>query len=177
MNGDQPQPVTKASTALPLPYRLLLVVLEPFFCLNGARMVFFDPVDYTAKITRGTATYDPANQYLYTQLGGAWLLFGVAEVLLLGVLDDLRVWRLLCAAMLVSDVVYHVSSVQAVGGWEKFVAFGEWDVFEWAVFASAVLPMLVRVLVVLGVGVDLKRREVVGGSWGGNGEKGKGKRQ
>jgi hypothetical protein len=55
--------------------------------------------------------------------------------------------------MLVSDAVYHVRSVLAVGGWEVFVRFGAWNAFDWAVFASAVGPMLVRLLIVAGVGV------------------------
>ncbi|GAB1319196.1 EXPERA domain-containing protein [Madurella fahalii] len=164
------QTTVKASTAVPLLYRLPLLVIEPLCSLNGAVMALRNPRDYTAKITRDLATYHPANQYLYTQLAGAWLLFGLSEVLVLGLVDDLRVWRLLCAAMLASDVVYHVSSVQAVGGWERFVRFGEWGAFDWAVFVSAVVPMVVRALVVLGVGVRAQGPSREAGKGKGKGE-------
>ncbi|KAH6635036.1 hypothetical protein B0J18DRAFT_462175 [Chaetomium sp. MPI-SDFR-AT-0129] len=153
---------TKASTSLPLLYRLTLLYIEPLFALNGALMTFRDPSGFATSITHNPALYTPANQFLYTQLGGAWLLFAFNEAVVLRLVDDLRVWRLLCWGMLVSDVVYHVSSVQAVGGWERFVSWGLWNGFDWAVFASAVVPMVVRVCVVLGVGVKeggKRRRE------------------
>lgn len=148
-----PAPVVKASTALPFLYRLILLLLEPLSSLNGAVMTFRAPADYVTAIAHDAALYHPANQFLYTQLGGAWLLFAFNEAVVMTLADDLRVWRLLCCGMLVSDVVYHVSSVQAVGGWEAFVRFAEWSAFDWAVFVSAVVPMVVRVLVVAGVGV------------------------
>jgi hypothetical protein len=152
MPTDQ-APITKASSSLPLAYRLTLLLLEPLFALNGAVMTFRNPADYVASITHDPALYSPRNQFLYTQLGGAWLMFAFNEAVVLRLVDDLRVWRLLCLGMLVSDVVYHVSSVQAVGGWEVFVRVGGWSAFDWAVFVSAVGPMVVRVLVVAGVGV------------------------
>ncbi|KAK4153491.1 hypothetical protein C8A00DRAFT_33782 [Chaetomidium leptoderma] len=154
----------KASTSLPLAYRLtLLLLLEPLFALNGAVMTFRTPAEYVAQITHDPALYSPANQFLYTQLGGAWLMFAFNEAVVMNLVDDLRVWKLLCWGMLVSDVVYHVSSVQAVGGWEVFVRLGAWEWFDWAVFASAVGPMVVMVLVVLGVGVKGSERKVVKG--------------
>jgi hypothetical protein len=127
------RPITKASTSLPLAYRLTLLWLEPLSAVNGALMTFRDPADFAAKITHDPALYTPANQFLYTQLGGAWLLFAFNEAVVLRCVDDLRVWRLLCWGMLVSDVVYHVSSVQAVGGWEVFSRVGGWNAFDWYV--------------------------------------------
>jgi hypothetical protein len=143
----------KASTALPAIYRLTLLVLEPLFALNGAYMTC-TPQAYVSAIAHNAALYRPANQFLYTQLGGAWLLFAFNEAVVMRLVDDLRVWRLLCWGMLVSDVCYRVSSVQAVGGTARMLDLGAWNAFDWAVFASAVGPMLVRVLIVAGVGVE-----------------------
>lgn len=148
-----PPTVTRASTALPLLYRLTLLLIEPLCALNGALMTFFSPAAYVAGITHDASLYAPANQFLYTQLGGAWLLFALNEALVLRLVDDLRVWRLLCWGMLASDAVYHVSAVQAVGGWEVFSDVGRWNSFDWAVFVSAVVPMVVRVFIVTGVGI------------------------
>ncbi|KAK4236526.1 hypothetical protein C8A03DRAFT_45485 [Achaetomium macrosporum] len=156
----------KASTAVPLSYRVTLTLLEPLFALNGAMMTFLTPQAYVSGITHEPALYSPANQFLYTQLGGAWLLFAFNEVVVMRLVDDLRVWRLLCCGMLVSDLCYHVSSVQAVGGWARFCELGQWTAFDWAVFASAVGPMVVRLLVVAGVGVKNVEEE------GGKGKKG-----
>ncbi|KAL2200768.1 hypothetical protein P885DRAFT_74604 [Corynascus similis CBS 632.67] len=147
-----------ASTSLPFAYRLTLLVLEPLFALNGALMVFRDPTGYAAGMTRdlelASRAYDPrANGFLYTQLGAAWLLFAFNEAVVLRLVDDLRIWRLLCWGKLISDVAFVISSAQAVGGWESFVQFGVWSAFDWAVFVSTFGPMLVRVLVVLGIGV------------------------
>lgn len=66
----------------------------------------------------------------------------------------MRVWKLLCGGMLVSDVLWHVSAVQAQGGWGRFTEIGEWGPVDWMVVASAVWPMVVRLGVVLGVGVS-----------------------
>ncbi|KAL2132619.1 hypothetical protein VTI74DRAFT_3583 [Chaetomium olivicolor] len=150
----------KASAYLPVLYRLTLLVLEPLSALNGAVMTFRTPRDYVTRITHNARLYEPANQFLYTQLGGAWLLFAFNEAVVMWLVDDLRVWKLLCCGMLISDVVYHVSSVQAVGGWEVYRRLGEWNAFDWAVWASAVGPMVVRLLVVFEVGVkrDVTKR-------------------
>ncbi|KAJ4300129.1 hypothetical protein N0V88_002798 [Collariella sp. IMI 366227] len=134
-----PLPPFKASTTLPLLYRLTLLLLEPLFALNGAIMTFRTPHDYITKITHNPTLYNPANQFLYTQLGGAWLMFAFNEAVVMYLVDDLRVWKLLCWGMLVSDVVYHVSSVQAVGV-GGFQEAGGWNAFDWAVWASAVGP-------------------------------------
>jgi hypothetical protein len=90
---------------------------------------------------------------LYTELGGAWLYFAFVEAVVLRQFDDLRLWRLLCAAMLLSDVAYCHSVAQAVGGWGPWLVLSDWTVADHAVFWSTAPFALVRVLVVLGVGV------------------------
>ncbi|KAK4465846.1 hypothetical protein QBC42DRAFT_260524 [Cladorrhinum samala] len=151
--GHSDQPVTKASTALPFFYRFVLLYLEPLFALNGAYLTIFTPSEYAASITHSTTNYLSENNYLYTQLGGAWLIFAFNEAVVLQLVDDLRVWKLLCWGMLVSDAVYHFSAVQSFGGWEQWSNFVAWGFFDWAVFASAVAPMLVRIGVVSELGV------------------------
>ncbi|KAK4188758.1 hypothetical protein QBC35DRAFT_185410 [Podospora australis] len=155
MSSTQP---TKATLTVPLITRLYLTILEPLMCLNGVYLTLFHPSEYHSKITRfGLASFSPENQFLYTQLAAAWLVFGFNEAIVLWLVDDLRVWKLLCIGMLLSDAVYFVSSVEAVGGWERFSAIGEWDAFDWSVFIMAVIATLMR-LVVLGVNGNKAKR-------------------
>lgn len=147
------EPVTKASTALPFFYRFVLLYLEPFFALNGAYLTIFTPSEFAAKVTHSTTNYLPENNYLYTQLGGTWICFAFNEAVVLRLADDLRVWKLLCWGMLICDVVNHIGSVQSLGGWEQWSNFGAWELYDWAVFCSSVVPLLARIGVVSELGV------------------------
>ncbi|KAK0665594.1 hypothetical protein QBC41DRAFT_339703 [Cercophora samala] len=143
---------TKASLTIPLPLRLTLLVLEPLTALNGAYLTLFQPLSYHTAITRPSPVwsppFSPQNQYLYTQLAAAWLVFAFNESVVLYLYDDLRLWKLMCWGMLISDAVYHVSAVQAVGGWERFAGVGGWNGFDWAVAICAGGAAVVRVWIV-----------------------------
>nr|CDP31408.1 Putative protein of unknown function [Podospora anserina S mat+] len=147
----------KASTTIPLPLRLVLLLLEPLGALNGAYLTLFTPSSYHSAIARPhppswSPPFSPQNQYLYTQLAGAWLVFAFNESVILWLYDDLKLWKLMCWGMLISDLVYHVSAVQAVGGWERFLGVGGWNLFDWAVAVSAAGPAVVRVWICLFAG-------------------------
>ncbi|OIW33040.1 hypothetical protein CONLIGDRAFT_651819 [Coniochaeta ligniaria NRRL 30616] len=144
--------ITSTAATLPSIYRLTLTTLEPLFALNGALLAFFNPQSYLSTMTRDTATLTPGTRFLYTELGGAWLYFAFVEAVVLRQFDDLRLWRLLCAAMLLSDVAYCRSVAQAVGGWGQWVVLSDWTAADHAVFWSTAPCALVRVLVVLGIG-------------------------
>lgn len=151
--APQSPPVTSASASLPSIYRLMLTTIEPLFSLNGALLTFFNPQSYLSTMTRDTGLITPDTRFLYTELGGAWLYFAFVEAVVLRQFDDLRLWRLLCLAMLLSDVAYCHSVAQAVGGWGNWVVLSEWTAADHAVFWSTAPCALVRVLVMLGVGV------------------------
>lgn len=153
MAPHQQPAIISATASLPSIYRLTLTTLEPLFALNGALLAFVTPQSYLSTMTRETAVFTPETRFLYTELGGAWLYFAFVEAVVLRQYDDLRLWRLLCAAMLLSDVAYCHSVAQAVGGWGPWLALSDWTVADHAVFWSTAPCALVRVLVVLGVGV------------------------
>lgn len=112
-------------------------------------MVLRDPNNYISNyLTRGAVTYAPETQALYTQLAGAWLMFAFIEAVVLRSFDDLRLWRLLCVAMLPSDVAFAYSAAQAVGGWAAYFDVGSWTREDWGTFLSTLLPLVVRLLVV-----------------------------
>lgn len=153
MSSPRPQTTIPASTSIPSVYRFILTTLEPLFALNGAVLALLAPQSYLSTMTRNLGIYTPDSTFLYTELGGAWLYFAFVEAVVLRQFDDLRLWRLLCAAMLLSDIAYCHSVAQAVGGWRAYSALTNWTVEDWVVFASTAPCALVRLLVVLGVGL------------------------
>ncbi|KAJ6443603.1 suppressor protein stp22 of temperature-sensitive alpha-factor receptor and arginine permease [Purpureocillium lavendulum] len=156
----KPQTATvPASAALPLVYRLVLTVLEPFLAASGAVMVFRTPQDYLTTITRHGDTFEPNSTFLYTAMGGSWLYFAFIEAVVLRLFDDLRLWRVLCAGMLLSDAAFCHSTAQAVGGWAAWADTSAWTKDDHLVFWTTAPMVLVRVLIVLGIGVKVAARD------------------
>lgn len=118
------QNVTRATDAIPPLIRTLITTLEPLLALSGAVLLLTHPQLYLSSLTRNTATSDPSQQWIYTQLAGGWLLIVFLEAVLLRLVDDVRVWRLVCWALLASDVCYTHACALAVGGWGEWVVVG-----------------------------------------------------
>jgi hypothetical protein len=142
-----------AAASIPYIYRLALTTIEPFFAASGALLAFRNPTGYLSSMTRNSASFEPSTAFLYTELGGAWLYFAFVEVVVLRRFDDLRLWRYLCLGMLLSDAAYCHSVAQAVGGWSAWVSLADWTIEDWIVFVTTASMILVRILIVLGVGV------------------------
>ncbi|KKA29973.1 hypothetical protein TD95_002987 [Thielaviopsis punctulata] len=140
----------KASVAIPRFFRLMLTTIEPLSALNGGLLALYSPAQLTSMVTRSAPfpSPSPATAFLYTSLGGAWLFFAVIGAVVLRVLDDVRAWRVLCAAMLVSDVVATMAVVQAVGGWDEWVDVRQWAAEEWAANVVTTGMVAVRVTMV-----------------------------
>jgi hypothetical protein len=124
----------RATDSIPWIPRLCLTTFEPLVAVSGAIQVITQPQVYIAILTR-TATSDihPAalgNTWIYTQLAGGWLIIAFLEAVLLRVVDDLRVWKLVCMAVLLSDVCYVLSAVEAAGGWTEHFAWWKWTVMD-----------------------------------------------
>jgi hypothetical protein len=147
-------PSSSVPASFPFAYRLILTTVEPLFATLGALLAFRNPAGYLATMTRGAARFAPDSAFLYTELGGAWLYFAFAEAVVLRVYrDDARLWRLLCAGMLLSDAAYCHSAAQAVGGWATWARLADWTKEDWIVFWTTAPMLATRVLVVLGIGV------------------------
>ncbi|KAK3390756.1 hypothetical protein B0H63DRAFT_557666 [Podospora didyma] len=143
-----------AKAAVPFFMRFTLTVLEPLFAVNGTILTLFGQSAYTSGVTRNGVPYYADAQFLYTQLGSLWLVMAFHEAVVLNLVDDLRVWRLLSAGWLISDVFYHLSAAQAVGGWDKFFTLSEWSSFEVACVVTALAPALMRICIVFGVSLN-----------------------
>ena len=145
--------VIPASAAVPLLYRLCLTTIEPLFAVNGALLVFRNPGTYLSMMTRDAVSFTEPSTFLYTTAGGSWLYFAFVEAVVMRLFDDLRLWRVLCAGMLLSDVAYCHAIAQAVGGWAVYADVTTWTKDDHAVFWATAPLVLVRILVVLGIGV------------------------
>jgi len=146
--------VTKASTAIPPLLRILLLYLEPLFAFSGALLVLFNPGHYVSTMSRAAVTstsLDPRTTFIYTELAGGWLHFAFTEAVVLRCVDDVRVWRLLCAGMLLSDLAYCHSCAQAIGGWGVWVDVARWTTDEWVAAVTTWPFVLARCAIVSGL--------------------------
>lgn len=146
------QVLVTATDAFPFIYRFMVTTIEPILAFLGALTVLVDPAQYLGTMTRSTVAYDPQTSFLYTELCGAWLVFAINEAVVLRLVDDRRVWKLLCLGMLASDICYVHSCAQAVGGWAEWVKVQDWLTEDWVVFATTFPPVLTRAAIVLGIG-------------------------
>lgn len=104
-------------------------------------------------MTRGAGFLAADSTFLYTELGGAWLYFAFVEIVVLRVFDDVRLWRFLCAGMLLSDLTWCLSAAEAVGGWPAWADLGAWTTQDHLIFWTSAPIALIRILIVLGVGM------------------------
>jgi hypothetical protein len=148
-----------ATATLPALYRVPLTTIEPIFAAAGAFTTLTNPASYIHTMTGATIPHNPRIAFLFPQLCGAWLLFAFNEAVLLRVLDDLRVWRLLCAGMLLSDIPYVHSCAQALGGWAEWVRVSQWGSDEWIVMGATLPFILIRLFIVLGLGVKTPEKK------------------
>ncbi|KAM0723154.1 hypothetical protein Q7P37_001354 [Cladosporium fusiforme] len=146
-----------ASATVPAVLRFLLLTLEPLFAIGGVFTLLIDPGMYTNTMTRhALTTIEPASEFIYTELLGGWLHFAFTEAVVLRLVDDYRVWRLLCVAMLLSDAAYCHSCAQGIGGWSEWVKVGAWTPEEWVVTITTWPFVIARLAIVSGIGMRKK---------------------
>jgi len=133
---------------------MLLLYLEPLFATAGAFLLLISPETYTSDMTRRTiATVDPKSHFLFQQLAGGWLHLAFTEAVVLRLVDDMRVWRLLCMGILVSDILYCHSMAQGVGGWAVWIKVWDWTLKEWIATVTTWPFVLARCAIVSGIGM------------------------
>lgn len=153
-------PFVSATETVPLVYQILLTIVEPLFALGGAFLCYRKPANYLATMTRESISFSQDTQFLYTQLSGGFVYFAFIEAVLLRTFDDRRLWRMVCLGMLLSDIAYIHSTAQAVGGWQNFVVLSDWTSNDWVVFLTTIPFVIVRVLMVRGIGLKAPKGAV-----------------
>lgn len=155
-------PTISAKTAVPFIYRLIILTIEPIFAVMGSMLVFRDPAMYAGSVTRHSVTFTPDTAFLYTGLGGVWLYFAFVEAVVLRLFDDLFLWKVLCAGMLISDFAFFFSMAQGVGGWAHYLALGEWTTEDWMALVGTAPMVLTRILIILGIGLRTDKARMSG---------------
>ncbi|BCR98278.1 uncharacterized protein AKAW2_31597S [Aspergillus luchuensis] len=146
--------LVRGPTTIPYIYRLVLTTIEPMIALCGALQSLLYPTVYMSSMTRGKVSFLPEMEFLHTELGGAWLYFAFVEAVVLRVFDDERLWRFLCAAMLLSDLAWCHSVAQAVGGWAIWLNVCIWSTEDHLMFWTSAPITIMRLLVVSGIGLN-----------------------
>lgn len=168
-----------APPKLPLLYRLALLYIEPICALNGAYLLLRSPSRFLNAVSPNhplsddnstaistllpgsdtTATDALASVRILTDMLGIMHLvfaFNLAVVLRVA-RRDARVWRCMCAGMLLSDALHIWVSIREYGGWRSSADVAGWRVHDWFNFGTLWGMGLVRVGVVLGVGMGRGR--------------------
>ncbi|PYH65866.1 uncharacterized protein BO88DRAFT_418034 [Aspergillus vadensis CBS 113365] len=141
-------------TSIPYLYRLVLTIIEPMIALCGALQSLLYPAVYMSSMTRGEVSFLPEMEFLYTELGGAWLYFVFVEVVVLRAFDDEHLWCFFCAAMLLSDLAWCHSVAQAVGGWAIWLNICIWSMEDYFMFWTSAPITIMRLLIVSGIGLN-----------------------
>ena len=150
----------KATLNIPYLYRFLLLNVEPVFALSGAILVFLRAGTYVSTMTRGAvSSTQPSTSWVYTELAGGWLHLAFTEGIVLRLVDDLRIWKLLCCGILLSDVMYCHSCTEALGGWSVWLKVSDWTAEDWTVTLTTWPFVLVRLAIILGIGIKQPKSE------------------
>jgi len=165
---------------IPLFYRIVLLYIEPLFALNGAFLClaspshFLDAVSPHHPVANGSsiiALAPPAPSHstsngddtlrnvriLTDMLGIMQLVFAFNLAVTLRVAGtQTKIWRVMCAGMLLSDLLHIAVSVReygagGVGG--QGVGVGAWRLTDWINFGILIGMGVVRMGAVLGIGI------------------------
>ncbi|KAF2178478.1 hypothetical protein K469DRAFT_731511 [Zopfia rhizophila CBS 207.26] len=135
---------------IPLPYRILLLWLEPFLAFNGALLCHFNPTSFLNTMSE-TAVYAPSNQVVYDQLAATYVLFAWNQAVVLRLSKDIRIWKAIVLGIMVCDTI-HLYASWRVMGTEMFVQPWLWRPEDWVNLALLYGPVTLRLLFIMEVG-------------------------
>ncbi|MCJ1290689.1 hypothetical protein MMC34_002231 [Xylographa carneopallida] len=138
---------------IPLPYRILLLYLEPVAAFNGAILSHFFPAYYLAGMSPSatTTTYSSPSQVIFDQLAACYFLFAFNEAVVLRSTSDLRVWKAIVLGILICDLFHLYGTWEALGAafWDPRL----WRVEDWVNLAMLYGPGGMRLAFLIGVGL------------------------
>jgi hypothetical protein len=147
------QPIATMSP-IPFFYRVMFNYLEPTMATLGALQAIFAPGDLL-RYTVPTLQVTPAMSPLFTHMAGSWLMFSFHDVVTLRVYQDVRVWKYILGAAILSDVGYIVGVAQGMG-LEWFSDPLQWEAGNTFAIVATMIPLLAKIAFVLGVGLSAK---------------------
>lgn len=153
-----------SSTGFQVPaiYRLFFLTIEPACHLMGAYLAYFRPAEYLRLTHAASAPIGDevplATKVVLYQVADLCMFFAVCQALVLRSSVDLRVWRALLFAILISDVGYILS----------FTPLGLdilWDAKKWtSLHVGAIVfgyfGASLRLSFLAGIGMPLENRRM-----------------
>ncbi|MCJ1317860.1 hypothetical protein MMC15_003187 [Xylographa vitiligo] len=140
-------------TSIPLPYRILLLYVEPIAAFNGAILAHWFPAYYLAGMSPSAtiSTYSSPAQVIFDQLAACYFLFAFNEAVVLRSTSDLRVWKAIVLGILICDLIHLYGTWEALG-----VAFWDpkiWRFEDWVNLTMLYGPGGMRLAFLMGVGL------------------------
>jgi hypothetical protein len=147
-----------SSFALPLPYRLFFLFIEPVSALVGAYFAHFGQSDYLKLIHASStpSTVPLSTSVALSHLANMYLFFAINEALVLRSSSELRVWKTVLFCLLVGDIG-HLLTYWVMGPqfyWNVF----EWNVMDWGSIPFVYLGASMRISFLADVGLGHKIR-------------------
>ncbi|MCJ1247381.1 hypothetical protein MMC30_004595 [Trapelia coarctata] len=139
-----------------LPYRLLMLYIDPILIFAGAVLQHFAPSFYLAHMSPHStpSTYDPASQIVFDQLAASYVLFAWIEAVVLRSTNNLKVWKTVLLGILICDVLHLYGTWLTMGS--LFWDLGAWTGFNWINIGTLALFGATRMAFLIGVGLDEK---------------------
>ncbi|MCJ1389484.1 hypothetical protein MMC18_002341 [Xylographa bjoerkii] len=138
---------------IPLPYRILLLYVEPVAAFNGAILAHFFPAFYLAGMSPSatTSSYSGPSQVIFDQLAACYLLFAFNEAVVLRSTSDIRVWKAMVLGILLCDVIHLYGTWEALGAafWDPRL----WRMEDWVNLTMLYGPGGMRIALLMGVGL------------------------
>lgn len=149
---------TASSPIIPTFYRFFFTWLDPSICIWAIYMDFFTPdVVYNAFIPLSLAPPNRQHDFLLQQLGGAFVVFAILDIVLLRYTSDIGIWRILQAAVLSYDLILLWSIYDGLQKQGRLNVEGFRPVEDGGSIAITATAALVRTLFLMDVGIKRKK--------------------
>lgn len=146
--------------AIPAFYRFYFRWSDPAVCIWAAWMDNFTPnVVVNAFVPASIAPRNPYFDFLLQQLGGALLMLAFIDIVLLRYTEDVNIWKILEAAVLIYDSSLLYSNYSSLSQQGR-LSFGALRWEDWAGVAITAQAVVVRTAFLLGVGLSKKDKAI-----------------
>jgi len=145
-------------------YRLVFNYLEPLMALAGVAQVHLTPEAYMSTVFP-SQRFIPSMQPILTQITSGWFILIFHDLVTLRIYNrDARVWKLVIAANLLSDIAFTYSTYQELGA-ARFINPSLWTANDQLTLIPTFIPLVLKVTLLLGLGIratveDVARKNV-----------------
>lgn len=132
---------------------------DPLVCFWAVYMDFFTPAFVVnAFIPASLSPHNPPHDFLLQQLGGAMLMLGLLDLVLLRYSKDVMVWKILEGATLVYDLVLLGSYYDTLGKQGRLSLNDMRATEDWGGIGITGVAVVMRSAFLLNVGMGGRRR-------------------